>query len=492
MEKKTVWIIVIVGLIIVGMCCCAVLLTSLGAYSIIKSQPTSEIWGEPDVQDWTEPTRPGERTTEEPLPLPTIDLPSTPSDNSESTPSSQDESNIPAEMLNQMKRIEKDVSKLRGLPPATDMIRKLFTPEQLEQRVMDDFFADYTEKDVKQDAIVFNLFGLLDRDFDLYDLFVNLYSEQIAGFYDNDTKEMVVIQGKKFAGPERMTYAHEYTHAMQDAKYDLKNGLNWDEDACKLDSEYCAAISALVEGDASLTEMQWFLDYSTLKDKQEILQFYNEMESPVYDSTPEFLKEDFLFPYNQGLDFVTSLHDQGGFAAVDQAYLNPPVSTEQIMHPERYPQDKPVKIELDDFTHVLGNGWEEIERNALGEWYTYLLLAKPLSTSWALPEREASAAAEGWGGDLYLVYHNSDQDQDALISLSQWDTQTDADEYWKAFINYGKKRWGAATTSSGERVEWKLQNQSIVIIHKVDQVLWVITPDQALMTAVLAGFPAFK
>ena len=484
MEKKNIWIVAIIVMVLVVLCCCAILVASGATYAILKPQETSQNMNEP-VESIVSPTR-------EPVTLPTIDL--DPGVEEEDTPPStqENQNNIAGDILAQMEKIEQEVEGLRGLPRANDLDRKTLTPEELRERVMEDFFVDYTEEDVRQDALILNLFGLIDRDYDLYELFVELYSEQIAGFYDDETKEMVVVQGEEFAGPERMTYAHEYTHALQDAQYDLNDGLKLDDETCELDSEYCAAVSSLVEGDASFTETQWFLEHSTLKDKQEVLQYYQEYASPIFDNTPAFLQEDLIFPYVKGLEFVTRLYEEGGYAAIDGAFLNPPVSTEQIMHPERYPEDQPIKIELDDFTSLLGAGWEEIDRNTMGEWYTYLILGKPLSTDWALEEEKALSAAEGWGGDQYLVYHHFENDEDVLIFLNDWDTQADADEFWQAFSEYAIKRWGNTDQRTDTKLTWELESETVIISRQTGQMLWIIAPDRDLAEEIATQFPEFQ
>ena len=484
MEKKNIWIVAIIIVLLIVLCCCAILVVSGATYAILKPQETSQNNNEP-VESIVSPTG-------EPITLPTIDIDPDVEEEDNPLPTQENNSNIPGEILAQMEKIEQEVEGLRGLPRANDLDRKTLTPEELRQRVMEDFFVDYTEEDVRQDALILNLFGLIDRDYDLYELFVELYSEQIAGFYDDETREMVVVQGKEFAGPERMTYAHEYTHALQDAQYDLNDGLKLDDDNCELDSEYCAAVTALVEGDASFTETQWFLEYSSLKDKQEVLQYYQEYASPIFDNTPAFLQEDLIFPYVKGLEFVTKLYEDGGYAAIDGAFLNPPVSTEQIMHPERYPEDQPIKIELDNFTSLLGDGWEEIDRNTLGEWYTYLMLGKPLSSGWALEEEMALTAAEGWGGDEYLVYHHFENDEDVLILLSEWDTQSDADEYWLAFSEYAIKRWGNSTQKTNTKLTWELDSETVIVRRQTDQVLWIIAPQWDLAEELATQFPEFE
>ena len=213
----------------------------------------------------------------------------------------------------------------------------LLSPDQLRTNVVNDFLADYTDEENADDVLELSIIGLLDPGFDLRSLYIDLLSEQIAGYYDNETAEMFVVLGQGFQGPERLTYSHEYTHVLQDQNYDIKYGLNYNDDACEVDTERCAAIQALIEGDATVSQAIWFQYYATADDKQQVSDFYNSLKSPVYDNAPAFLKEDFVFPYNQGSTFVQDLYSNGGWASVDAAYLNPPDSTEQILHPNLYP-----------------------------------------------------------------------------------------------------------------------------------------------------------
>jgi hypothetical protein len=91
-----------------------------------------------------------------------------------------------------------------------------------------------------------------------------------------------------------------------------------------------------------------------------------------------------MFPYMSGMEFAQSLFDRGGWDAIDAAYANPPVSTEQILHPDRYPADQPVTVELPDLQSVLGDGWTELYTNVLGEWYTYLILSQNIDPACAV------------------------------------------------------------------------------------------------------------
>lgn len=392
-----------------------------------------------------------------------------------------------AEVAQQMDEIQQQVISLRGLQPNAPVQRHLMSSEQLRQRVIDDFFKDYTTADAEDDSRILGIFGLLEPGFDLYNLYLDLYSEQIAGFYDSKTKEMYVIQGQGFQGPERMTYAHEFTHILQDQNYDLRDGLHLNEDYCETATEYCAAVTALIEGDASLSEQFWYFQFSTETDQQQVQEFYQNYQSPVYDSAPDFLQKDFVFPYLQGLEFVQSLYDRGGWPAIDRVYTKLPQSTEQILHPDQYPADSPVAVELPDLSGLLGTVWRSLDDNTLGEWYLYLVLAYGRDSSTRLPDSLARQAAAGWEGDHYRVYWNDAGQQALLFQRNLWELSSDIDEIWQAFEQYGQARWGQPTSRTANRLDWQSTPDGAVTFRRNGlQTEWLIAPDTQLLEQILA------
>ncbi|HEX9091638.1 MAG TPA: hypothetical protein VF831_09125, partial [Anaerolineales bacterium] len=192
--------------------------------------------------------------------------------------------------------IQTQVVTERELQPKYPVPVVLLSPDQVRQNEVNDFQTDYSDEEAADDIYELSIIGLVEPDFDIRTFMVDLYSEQIAGFYDPEVSEMFVVQGQGFEGPERGTYAHEYTHALQDQNYDLRHGLNINDDACEVDTERCGAIQALIEGDATLSEIFWLQNYATRQDILQYLNFANNLKQPVYDSAPAYLKEDFLFP----------------------------------------------------------------------------------------------------------------------------------------------------------------------------------------------------
>jgi hypothetical protein len=385
-----------------------------------------------------------------------------------------------ASLDEQMDTIQAQVIALRGLSPNDSVARALLTPEELRQHVVDNFLVDYTEEDARKDSLELAALGLLKPNFDLRDFYIELFSEQIAGFYDNETKEMYVVQADSFKGPERLTYAHEYTHVLQDQNYDIQNGLNYNDDACKTDTERCAAIQALIEGDATLLETQWFTQDATPKDRSEVYAFYQDYASPIYDSAPPFMKEDFLFPYQAGQVFVTDLYDAGGWDAVDKAYTNLPVSTEQILHPEKYPSDRPEALSLPSLDSVLGSSWEEVDRGVMGEWYTYLILARGIDSSFQQDDEKSKEAAAGWGGDAYVMYHQDQGDGIVFIMITAWETTKDANEFNSLMQLYVENRFGnLVVDQDGFSAQ---PSQGLNSLFRIDgkNTIWVLASDLTL------------
>ena len=397
------------------------------------------------------------------------------------------ESVFPAELLEAATTIEGQVQQLRGLTATEDFDRELISEADLEDKVKNDFFADYSDEEARQDTIVLSTLGLLPPAFNLKQWYTDLYSEQIAGFYDDEVKTMYVVQGEGFGGSEKTTYAHEYTHVLQDQVYGFEGRLDMSEEACQADSEKCAAIQALVEGDAVTSELLWFQNFGTKKDYADIMEFYESYESPVLDAAPPYMEADLYFPYDKGQVFVETFYSQGGYQRVDEVYANLPVSTEQILHPERYPQDTPTPVDLPDLTATLGDGWFLYDQNVMGEWYTFLILNKAYEQSWQLSEPTASAAAEGWGGDAYAFYLNQDTDEVVFILDYVWDTTSDADEFTAAFKSYANLRWDPSASLMTGHSTWTGADGVVDFFQNGSRTVWVIAPDAAWLEKVMSG-----
>jgi hypothetical protein len=453
-------------------CAVIVLVTCVCLGLILAAGVGLTIWRPIDFRPEQETTPPPSTTHEEPVATltPEVDLP---------------EEELPEDIADIVTEIEAQVSQIRGLTLQMPVPRSLISPEALEDIVVNEFFADYSDEDARQDVLVLSLLGLLPADFDLKNFYNDLYSEQISGFYDGETGEIYILKGTTFGGSEKLTYAHEFTHVLQDQTFGFDEGLNYNEEACEEDSERCAAIQSLIEGDASLTEILWFQTYATREDYKDIVKTFEDYASPVLDSAPPYMALDLYFPYEKGFTFVESLYTEGGFDAVNAAFENPPLSTEHILHPERYPWDVPVKISVPNLEETLGPGWMLFDQNVMGEWYTYLILSQAYEEAFRINDGQAKAAAEGWGGDAYTIYLNENTDQVVFILDMVWDSTDDADEFIAALTQYADQRWDVADRQLAGQPTWQGSEGTVVLTQTGDRSLWIITPTDVLAEKLL-------
>lgn len=398
----------------------------------------------------------------------------------------------PDALAAEMNAIEQQVIEMRGLQPTGPVERKFMTVEEVKQRMLDDFNEDTSLEEWADDTRVLVAYGLVPADIDLYNLLLRLYSEGVAGFYDPDTSELVIVSGAGTLNAyEQVTFAHETNHALQDQNYDLRDGMGFSDEGFEADSEKARAAQALIEGDATLLEEAYkeTLSRAQLNEYNTAL---NDIDISIYAEIPQFLLIDFAFPYLQGADFVRHYYRQGGWERVDEVWRNPPLSTEHILHPKRYENgDQPILVERPALTDTLGAGWRQIDSGVSGEWFTFLILAYSDDVDTRLSQSVAERAAEGWGGDGYVVYYQADADQLVLAQHWVWDTAADADEFNQAFETYGDRRWGNSEIGDNRRC-WPATDGQHCLIINGQHSLWLTAPNSTILEAVLALYPDLR
>jgi hypothetical protein len=130
------------------------------------------------------------------------------------------------------------------------------------------------------------------------------------------------------------------------------------------------------------------------------------------------------FAWRRGAVFALSLFVRGGLRALDQAYDHPPLSTEQVIHPEKYLRgEKPVTIDPAAVEEFLADkGYQTLYRTVLGELGAAILLETHF------PKEDLSAASEGWGGDTFVVFEKKGTPA-LVLWATEWDGEPDAVEF---------------------------------------------------------------
>lgn len=487
MDQTTRRILISCAVIGLAACVCLVAAGAAGSLAFLLPARTVEQTAAPSPVVILQTPAPNETT---PAGEGTHPTPPTPGDPAASPVPANTEAapNLPAGIAQDMTQIEVETSGLRGVSSSLPVTRTLITTDDLRVKYEADFAEEYSPEEAAKDVIELSSLRLVEPDFDFYNFYIEFMVESVAGYYDTEIRTMYIVQGQGFGGNEKFTYSHEYVHFLQDMQWGIRDGLGYNDETCDNDSEACAGIQALIEGDATLTSINWLNTFASAQDLRDIQAFYATYESPIYDSAPPFMRDDLGFPYNSGQEFVQYLFDHGGWESVDAAYSNPPVSTEQIMHPERYPDDQPIRVSIPEITSTLGSGWQMLDEDTIGEWYTYLILARGIDPAGQLSDGDARTAAEGWGGDRYVIFHNAGTGGTVLVNRSQWDTPRDGKQYASAFRESTTGLFGAPLSNSGGLTAWQSDAGYTLFSEVGEETIWILAPDQATAESILALF----
>ena len=178
----------------------------------------------------------------------------------------------------------------------------------------------------------------MPQDASLRDLYLEMLTSQVAGLYDDTTKKMYVVTETGEIGPaEEITYAHEYTHALQDQAFDTAPSR-----ARRPTTRATGRSpgSTLIEGDATLLMSIWAQQHlHPGRAAPGRRARATRRRRPCSTRCPRSCSETLLFPYTQGLTCRSApFTSGGGYAGVDALFANPPESTEQVLHPEKLPR----------------------------------------------------------------------------------------------------------------------------------------------------------
>src|SRR6185503_17020942 len=344
-----------------------------------------------------------------------------------------------------------ETSKIRELPILRPVKSGAQSRTEIERMLIKNLYEQMTTAEMHATEVAYRKFGLAPASFEYRPFIIKLLLEQIAGYYDPVAKEFYLADWLELE-TQKPVMAHELTHALQDQHFDLRRFRKWPHG----DSDAQLAAHSLIEGDATLAMMVYMA-----KNPLVALAFTRSLNTGVsteqFNQTPRALRESLIFPYLQGSEWATNVYKREGFAGLSKAFTKLPLSTEQILHPEKYfAYEQPLKITLPDLSSLLNaasrgdsgsrlgtqystlstSGWRRIDSDVNGEWGYYLLLDQFLSSP-----SESRRAAAGWGGDRYDVYEGAQPGQVMIAHVSNWDTEADAREFFDAYVKRAELRY---------------------------------------------------
>jgi hypothetical protein len=328
-----------------------------------------------------------------------------------------------AKLLESADEVLEAVVEIRKLKPKEPIQKGVKSREEVKAYLVGRIQEEYPQEQIAREERLLERLGLIPVDLPLYEFMLDLLTEQVAGYYDPDSKTLYIADWIPLE-IQKPVMAHELTHALQDQYFDLKKFLT------------------PVEGNDDRTLARNALNLVELNRAQMPLM---ETQFPIFGKAPDYLKETLIFPYAYGGAFLKEILTQGGWEAVAQIYTNLPESTEQILHPEKYlnAPDPPTEVDTNFLRENLSEEWEPIVENVLGEFSTYLLLREFIS------DEQALKASEGWDGDKVELWETSGG-KTAILLSTIWDESSDASEFFEAYSELIAQKYPEAERSDKE------------------------------------------
>jgi hypothetical protein len=365
------------------------------------------------------------------------------------------------------------------LPIRSKVKRRLTTRDAVEKYILDKLKNDEDAKRMQRGEIVLKKFGLLDQDFQLGPFMVSLLKEQIAGYYDDKTKTVNLLD---WIAPEQQksVLAHELTHALQDQRVDLEkwqsktqtnvsHNVTEDNQHLAVDEDDTAR-DAVLEGQAMAVYIDWELKpagKSLLTSGDEVAAQMDQMEdssdSPVLARAPLLLQQSLLFPYKQGLIFENAiLQDHGVEAAFAGVLDRPPSTSYEVMNPKAYEERVKVPVlRMPDIHGLLDADYEPYDLGVMGQ-----LDVRILAELFGGPESSSALTPQWKGGIYYAAQRRSARTAQekaataslSLLYLSNWKTDMAAQSF---ATMYGKQLSRKYTGVTRDAASDALQGEQI-------------------------------
>lgn len=298
----------------------------------------------------------------------------------------------------QLRRVAGIVERIRELRFDETPTPTFLAPDELAERTAG-FLEDYTEEQAREDAILLERLGAIPSGTDLRELLSTALGEQVAGFYDPESGELVVgtDAGEGRLGPlDELTLAHELQHALADQAL----GLPGEREIPPGEEDGAFAVQSLIEGDATLTMARYAEQALSVIDQARLLAAQGRLAAELGNLTalPHYVQRSLLFPYEEGMAFVSHLEARGGWELVDAAYTRTPRTSLEILEPERYLTGQTEVVDPRD-PGPLGAGWEEVDRVGVGAADLLFLFEAPGGDASQALDDPRGAAVRWRGGE---------------------------------------------------------------------------------------------
>jgi len=343
----------------------------------------------------------------------------------------------------------RQVSELMGLPVRKPVPRAKISREEVRELLERRLTEDTDPEELRLEELFLKKFGFVGPDFDLRSQLVDVVTEQAAALYDFQDQKLYLAD---WADSDLQEFAliHELVHALQDQHLTLKNFV---DRAATADGDL--ARTAVLEGQASwvMTEVVFNESGRTLRGNPFIAKTaamaarFEAGQYPVYSSAPLYIRETLLFPYAEGMLFQQTVLDELGDCGFVEILQYPPVSTQQILDPRAYLENRrPSRPEVPAPDAA---GFEQTADGDVGQLEHRILLEQYIG------EEEARDLSPEWRGAQFELWENASKDKAILAYSAQWSSPQAAERFFRRYVQVLQEKLSAPVFDhQGGKIVW--------------------------------------
>jgi len=343
---------------------------------------------------------------------------------------------VEAKRLRAQRYLEHEVEEERGLKFLKPVSYRSMKSAEFRGFLVKKIRQQYTPAQMRDYARSLAMVGLLPEGTDFEAKMMEVMDEQVAAFYDQDKAELYTFTDSPLTSNlKRMIVAHEVTHALQDqhfriSKWPLKR---------KDNDDLVAAHMAVLEGDATQTMAKVYMRGLDMRTALTDLAGAMAQSTEKFMRAPRYFRDMLLFPYQEGQAFIVALEQMGGRELVSCAFKNPPTSTSQILHLDKFHPQREDGVLIQPQVKMEA-GWRRLVTNVVGE-FGIIVLLRQFDHA-----RDAAAIAAGWRGDRYVAF-DTGKGNGLLCWASQWSSPGAARRFVEVYREVVLKRNAAREPS---------------------------------------------
>jgi hypothetical protein len=321
------------------------------------------------------------------------------------------------------------MSQILSLPIKQPLKKSLRSKQEVRDYLVREDKADKNDAERYADEKTLEAFGLIPKNFPLDSFMLDVLTDQVAGLYDPKAKEFYIADWIP-VDEQKTVMSHELTHALEDQSFRIDDWIK----AARPNDDAELARDSVSEGSAmaAMVDYQMLDQHIGVRELPDVTLLIRagaitEMDKdPNLSKAPIYIRDELLFPYLAGTGFTQEfLKAHSGWKDIHLIFENPPVSTQQILHPDLYLNGtKPVAVTLPAWKGVAPDDWKLLEENTMGEFGVGEVLKQfkkdnsedPLSTAWK--------------GDRYAVFDDPKSKTTPLVFRIALDSPEDAARFF--------------------------------------------------------------